>query len=255
MSSATQFDWVHIAVCLKGGRPSKVQQQYTFTRDDVYKQHISKNEAAVIKVHPELRKLVETDNLEDFRQCKAPCWFFSESDGWIHLKLIEFADRKVNGTVFGDLINEEQNFAYDANEFFDCSPEFGCAKILFEVDATNARSDSECPIFELDEKETKKDLCSDCSSHEDCGSWNINHMKCQEGKCICGDNWLPNQYNRCRVLNTLPRPNEQYDQFYPNMCDDIKSCDVMLDECILNCDSDQDCIHSCLRDHADCSSN
>lgn len=166
MSSATQFDWVHIAVCLKGGRPSKVQQQYTFTRDDVYKQHISKNEAAVIKIHPEVRKLVEYDNLEDFRQCKAPCWFFSESDGWIHLKLIEFADRKVNGTVFGDLINEEQNFAYDANEFFDCSPEFGCAKILFEVDANNARSDSECPIFELDEKEAKKDLCSDCSSHQ-----------------------------------------------------------------------------------------
>merc|ERR1719192_2697455 len=141
------------------------------------------------------------------------------------MKLIEFADRKVNGTVFGDLINEEQNFAYDGNNFFDCSPEFGCAKILFEVDLTDAHSDYECPIFKWEEEgdQPKKDLCSECSSHADCGSWDDNHMKCEEGLCICGDNWLPNQYNRCRILNTLPQPNENYNQFFPSMCENIKS--------------------------------
>jgi len=255
LSSATQSDWIHVAICLKGGKPSKVQQQYTFERNDVFKQLISKNENAVIKIHPEIKKLVEYTSLEDFRNCEPPCWFFSESDSWIHLKLIERADRKINGTVFGELINEEQNFAYDENAYFDCSPEFGCSKIFFEVDKTNARSDYECPIFEWKTNESKIDLCTTCNSHTDCGSWDVNHMKCQNQKCICGDNWLPNQYNRCRILNNLPRPNEEYNQFYPSMCEDVKSCDQMLDECIIYCETNQDCIHSCLRDHADCSSN
>ena len=105
------------------------------------------------------------------------------------------------------IINQEQNFEYNANEYFDCSPEFGCQRISFEVDTTTSNSYFDCPIFELptpgDEK--KVELCSKCSNHSDCGRWELNKMKCEHSKCICGDNWLPDSRNICSILNTSPR--------------------------------------------------
>ena len=43
--------------------------------------------------------------------------------------------------------------------------------------------------------------CTECEINEDCGDWDLNHMKCEKSKCICGQNWLIGKNRRCNKLN------------------------------------------------------
>ena len=45
--------------------------------------------------------------------------------------------------------------------------------------------------------------CTECVINEDCGDWDVNHMKCEKSKCICGQNWLIGKNRRCNKLNRI----------------------------------------------------
>ena len=153
------------------------------------------------------------------------------------------------------MIAESESYSYNASDYYHCSPEYGCLRISFDLDETTVDNEFECAPFPLDNvnDDNRVELCSECSTHDDCGEWRINHMKCRQSRCVCGDNWLPASLasSHCRLLNAKPAPS--YEQFTPEMCDNYKTCDEQLEQCLIQCNAeDTRCPQMCLRDHAVC---
>ena len=266
--NAEQFDWIHIAYCLKGGTPDNIKVQHTFQNNDPLGSSKTKDEKEYLKEFPHMNPLQEVESIVELKESDDTSWFFDEENSWLHFKLFEKADRKLAGTVHANLIKENESYSYNSSEYYPCSPEYGCLRFQWNLDPSTVNNEFECPIFPLDVTEgsllyksanftlflERIELCSECKYHSDCGVWELNHMKCRQGRCVCGDNWLPHSgSSHCRKLNTYPAAS--YEQFTPEMCDNYITCDQQLEICLEECyadQGDQNCSQKCFRDHAVC---
>ena len=86
----------------------------------------------------------------DFRSSNRISWFFDEENGWIHIKMVETANRHVDGVVHENMIVESKSYNYTASEYFHCSPEHGCLRFKFDLDQDEVDNQFECPVFPLD---------------------------------------------------------------------------------------------------------
>ena len=255
LKNAEQFDWVHLAFCLKGGTPSKVVAKYIFQNNDLMGSAKTKSESEVIKEFPEATEaLIEVDSLAELKLNNRISWHFDKRNGWMHVKLVERANRRVGGTVHAKMIVESESYSYNASDYYKCSPEYGCLRISFDLNETTVDANIECDPFSLDVDDNDRiELCSECNTHDDCGEWQLNHMKCRQSRCVCGDNWLSaSGSSHCRLLNTHPAPS--YEQFTPEMCDGYETCDEQLEQCLIQCNDGDDvrCPQICLREHVVC---
>jgi len=124
------------------------------------------------------------------------------------------------------------------------------------VDLDSVDENFECPIFEMPSKSsTVVEPCTECKINEDCGDWDVNHMKCEKSKCICGQNWLIGKNRRCNKLNSKAREGNVFEEFTVDQCKNFLTCNMELEYCLEDCGNDSACTSACLRNHADCESN
>ena len=64
LENAEQFDWIHLAFCLKGATPSNVKVQYAFQNNDPMGSVKTRTENEVAKEFPEKETLVEVSSLK-----------------------------------------------------------------------------------------------------------------------------------------------------------------------------------------------
>ena len=112
--------------------------------------------------------------------------------------------RFTSGTVHKEFTKDDEDYHYDANPYNKCSPEYGCPRMTWSVNLDGADENYECPLFDMpSESSVVVEPCTECIINEDCGEWDLNHMKCENSKCICGQNWLIGKNRRCNKLNRI----------------------------------------------------
>ena len=59
--------------------------------------------------------------------------------------LLSFA----SGTIHKEFSSDTEDFLFDANPYYKCSPEYGCPKMTWNVDLTTMNDHFNCPIFRM----------------------------------------------------------------------------------------------------------
>ena len=69
------------------------------------------------------------------------------------VSLYDFCLRFASGIVHKEFTKDDEDYHYEANPYYKCSPEYGCPKMTWQVDLESVDENFECPIFDMPSKE------------------------------------------------------------------------------------------------------